>query len=67
MLVSGDSNEWFWGPVNDFGLAPLLKTRYDNITYGLVYDLSERWHEDTSSFHLSVGEVSVTLEEWRVF
>jgi hypothetical protein len=63
MSLLGEANDWFWGPVNDSGLSHLLKTWYANISHGLVCALSERWHEDTSSFHLPVGEMTVTLED----
>jgi hypothetical protein len=49
--------------VNDSGLAPLLKTGYDNINQRLFCALSERWYEDTSSFHLPVAEMTVTLDD----
>jgi len=32
----GEVNDYFWGPVNDSDLAPLLKTGYDNISHRLV-------------------------------
>jgi len=49
--------------VNAFDLAPFLKTGYDNITYRLTCALSDKWHEETSSFHLPIEEMSVTLDD----
>jgi len=43
--------------------CPLLKTRYKNISHGLITALSERWHADTSSFHLPVREMAATLND----
>jgi len=44
-------------------VLPLLKTGYENISHELVCALSERWHKDTSSFHLLVGEMTVKLDD----
>lgn len=48
--------------MNASGLAPLLKTGYENISHGLITALLERWHADTSSFHLPVRKMVVTLD-----
>ena len=33
----------------------------------LLTTLAERWHSETSSFHLPTGEATVTLEDvWRI-
>jgi len=56
--LSVEDNPWFWGPVDASGLKPLLLTGYDNISHGLVCVMAERWHQETSSFHLSVGEMT---------
>jgi len=58
-----DDNPWFWSPVDASGLRPLLLTGYDNITHGLVCVMAERWHQETSNFHLSVGEMTITLDD----
>ncbi|RHN49885.1 putative protein-serine/threonine phosphatase [Medicago truncatula] len=58
-----DDNRWFWDPVDTSGLRPLLLTGYESISHGLVCALAERWHEETSSFHLPVGEMTVTLDD----
>ena len=49
--------------MNAFDLAPFLTTGYDNITHRLIYALSDIWHEETSSFHLPVEEMVVTLDD----
>jgi len=59
----GERNEWFWTPVTTFGLAPLLKTGYGNISHAVTCVLSERWHEETDKVHLSIGEIIVTLDD----
>jgi len=61
--LSGEENDWLWGPVNDSGLASLLKNGYDNISHMLICALPERWHKDAISFHLPVGEMTITLDD----
>jgi len=31
--------------------------------WGLIYAFAKRWHKETSSFHLLVGEVTITLDD----
>jgi len=45
------------------GLTPLLTSGYKNISHGFVFAMLERWHEETSSFHLPVGEMAITLDD----
>lgn len=49
--------------MNTSSLRPLLLTRYESISHGLVCALAKRWHEETSNFHLPVGEMTVTLDD----
>ena len=58
-----EDNRWFWDPVDASGLRPLLLTGYESISHGLVCAMAERWHEETSSFHLPVGEMTITLDD----
>jgi len=58
-----EDNPWFWGPVDASSLRPLLLTGYDNISHMLVCAMVERWHQETSSFHLPVGEMTITLDD----
>jgi len=59
----GEENEWFWSEVNMSGLTPLLSSGYENISHGFVCAMIERWHEETSSFHLPVGNRTITLDD----
>jgi len=45
------------------GLTPLLISGYENISHGFVCAMSERWYEGTSSFHLPVWEMTITLDD----
>jgi len=58
-----EDNPWFWNPVDASGLRPLLLTGYDIINHGLVCVMAERWHQETSNFHLPVGEMTITLDD----
>ena len=45
------------------GLSPLITCSLDTGDRGLIYTFVERWHKETSSFHLSVGDVTITLDD----
>jgi hypothetical protein len=45
------------------GLSWLQDTSYSQIDHNLIYTFEERWHEETSSFHLPFGEMTVTLND----
>ncbi|KAH1242543.1 Protein MAIN-LIKE 1 [Glycine max] len=44
-------------------LSPLISCSIDTGNRGLISTFVERWHKETSSFHLLVGEVSITLDD----
>ncbi|KAL5192138.1 Protein MAIN-LIKE 1 [Glycine soja] len=44
-------------------LNPLIACSVDTGNQGLIYAFVERWHKETSSFHLPVGEVTITLDD----
>jgi len=45
------------------GLSPLITCSLDIGERGLVSTFAERWHKETSSFQLSVGEDTITLDD----
>ena len=45
------------------GLHDLVYTGYANVPHALLMTLCERWHTETSSFHLPVGEMAITLDD----
>lgn len=49
--------------VADSGLDALLRVSYSVIDKGLISAFVERWQPDTSSFHLPVGEMTITLDD----
>jgi len=54
---------WFWDPVEASGLHHLLYTGFSIVTHAMVPALCERWHTETSSFYLPVGEMTITLDD----
>ena len=45
------------------GLSPLITCLLDTGDQGLMFAFMERWHKETSSFQLSVGEDTITLDD----
>jgi hypothetical protein len=52
---------WFWESVEGSGLHHLIYTGYSTVTHATIPTLCERWHTETISFHLPVGEMTITL------
>ncbi|XP_006590038.1 protein MAIN-LIKE 1-like [Glycine max] len=51
------------GLVAGTGLSPLIACSVDIGDRGLLSSFVKRWHQETSSFHLPVGEVTITLDD----
>ena len=51
------------GLVASTGLSPLIACSVDTGDRRLISSFVERWHGETSSFHLPVGEVTITLDD----
>jgi len=49
--------------VINYGLMPLCHILYDYAYKGLILAFVERWHRETNTFHITVGEVIVTLDD----
>ena len=45
------------------GLTPLIACSVDTGDRGVISAFVERWHKETSSFHLPVGELTITLDD----
>ena len=45
------------------GLSPLIACSLDTGDQGLMSAFVERWHKETSSFHLLIEEVTITLDD----
>ncbi|XP_058746752.1 protein MAIN-LIKE 1-like [Vicia villosa] len=49
--------------VTGSGLASLLRTSLTKIDVNLVSAFVERWHVETSSFHMPFGDMTITLDD----
>jgi len=56
------AERWWEDRLQGPGLSWLQDTSYNMIDHGLICVFVERWHEDTSSFHLPLREMTVTLD-----
>jgi len=63
-LVShGRKVDKFGRPTAATGLDPLFRCSVITTDPRLISSFVERWHRETSSFHLPVGEVTITLDD----
>ena len=51
------------GLVATTGLSPLIECSLDTGDRGLISAFVKRWHKEMASFHLPVGEVTITLDD----
>ena len=63
MTKFGRSAPEIEGLVVASGLCPLIACSLDTGDQGLMPAFVECWHKETSSFHLPVGEVTITLDD----
>ena len=49
--------------VENSGLLPLCSIGYEVADKGLITAFVERWHKDANSFHLLIGEMTITLDD----
>jgi hypothetical protein len=54
---------WFTTKLTATGLADLAKTGHLHLDKHLITAFVERWYDETSSFHLPMGEITVTLDD----
>ncbi|XP_058765778.1 protein MAIN-LIKE 2-like [Vicia villosa] len=55
--------QWFNDVVAGSGLSELCMTGYSTINHDMQGAFVERWHKEMSSFHLPVGELTITLHD----
>ncbi|XP_039690598.1 protein MAIN-LIKE 1-like [Medicago truncatula] len=59
-----NANEnWFWDALQQSGLHDLVYLGYSTVPHALLLTLCERWHPETSTFHMPMGEMTVTLDD----
>ncbi|XP_028223467.1 protein MAIN-LIKE 1-like [Glycine soja] len=51
------------GMIAATGLSPLIMCSIITTDLGLISAFVERWHRETSTFHLPVGELTITLDD----
>nr|XP_012568426.1 protein MAIN-LIKE 1-like [Cicer arietinum] len=49
--------------IREYGLLPLSSAYLTMVDVGLISAFVERWHRETSSFHLPFGEMTITLDD----
>ncbi|XP_058753780.1 protein MAIN-LIKE 1-like [Vicia villosa] len=54
---------WFQEVLAASGMRDLCMLDYDTIHNGMLAAFAERWHRETSSFHLPHGEITITLDD----
>ena len=54
---------WWEARLQGIGVSWLQDTSYNQLNHGLICAFVERWHKETSSFHLPFGEMTVTLDD----
>nr|XP_004500033.1 protein MAIN-LIKE 2-like [Cicer arietinum] len=59
VLVPHPVERW----IQESGLLPLSSAYLTMVDAGLVSAFIERWHRETSSFHLPFGEMTITLDD----
>ncbi|XP_039685120.1 uncharacterized protein [Medicago truncatula] len=60
---SNGNQDWFWDPLRESGLHDLVYLGYATVPHALLMTLCERWHPETSTFHMPLGEMTVTLDD----
>ena len=51
------------GPLRESGLHDLVYLGYATMPHALLMRLCERWNLETSTFHMPLGEMTVTLDD----
>jgi hypothetical protein len=57
------ATQWWRHRLQGTSLGWLQDTSYSLIDHGQICAFVERWHEETLSFHLPFGEMTVTLDD----
>ncbi|XP_050889853.1 uncharacterized protein LOC127095166 [Lathyrus oleraceus] len=55
--------DWFGDVICYSGLVGLCVVSYMTINHGMQTSFAERWHSHTSSFHLHIGKMAITLDD----
>lgn len=55
--------DWFRNAIYYYGLVGLCVVAYMTIHHGMHAAFAVRWHSKTSSFHLPIGDMTITLDD----
>lgn len=58
---------WFQDVMQLYGLQDLSRVAYTCINHGLFSSLVKVYHSETSSFHLLISVMSITLDDMSSF
>ncbi|GAU47201.1 hypothetical protein TSUD_89100 [Trifolium subterraneum] len=61
--IEKPTQDWFWEYIIASGLEPLVRSNFNVLDYGVLWAFAERWHPETSTFHLPIGEMGITLDD----
>lgn len=61
--MSHPNEQWFTDVVQLYGLRDLCKNGYVMVNHDMLSMFVGKWKSDTSSFHLSHGEMFITLDD----
>ncbi|GAU40763.1 hypothetical protein TSUD_26430 [Trifolium subterraneum] len=59
----GEHHPYIQAWVDDYGLKWLERTSLTKVDPQLLSAFTERWHPQTSSFHMLFGEMTITLDD----
>jgi len=65
-VPEGGLDPWIAAYIADAGLERLLWVPNINLDHALITALVERWQPETHLFHLSHGEMTITLQDMEV-
>ncbi|XP_050889851.1 uncharacterized protein LOC127095164 [Lathyrus oleraceus] len=61
--LSQSNKDWFQAALSLFGMKDLCMTGYITVNHRMLNAFVERWHIETSSFHILLGETSITPDD----
>ncbi|GAU42526.1 hypothetical protein TSUD_376550 [Trifolium subterraneum] len=61
--IQKPTQDWFWEYIIASGLEPLVRSNFNVLDYEVLWAFAERCHPETSTFHLPIGEIGITLDD----